>query len=179
MVGSLLTARLAVAAAGESVSPSALWGDLAAGPYAAGYRTVFLADRSRTWATPDGRPDSRGRPIRVSVWYPAIQGSQPMRIEDYVRRTTPAEFADAERVLEERDATVVAEWAPPEATPSLMQARTNAASDATPASGRFPLVLYAGGVNPYTLSNVVLAEFLADIAADFRRDALMSRKSEQ
>src|SRR5207247_5024524 len=44
-------ARLAVAAAGESVSPSALWGDLAAGPYAAGYRTVFLADRSRTWVT--------------------------------------------------------------------------------------------------------------------------------
>src|SRR5947209_14618056 len=29
------------------------------------------------------------------------------------------------------------------------------------AVGRFPLVLYSGGVNPYTLSNGILAELLA------------------
>jgi dienelactone hydrolase len=84
-----------------------------------------------------------------------------MRIIDYVRRTAAPEFMDVERALETRDTTVVSEWAPPEANSSLLDAKTEAYSDAPPAGGRFPLVLYAGGVNPYTLSNVVLAEFLA------------------
>jgi dienelactone hydrolase len=84
-----------------------------------------------------------------------------MRIADYVRPGASAVFGDAEAALEHRDGTVVAEWAPPDQLPTLMATPMRAVRDATPVSGRFPLVLYAAGINEYTLSNVVLAEFLA------------------
>ena len=145
----------------QSVS-SPLWGQLVAGPYAPGYTTRFVIDRSRTWASPsEGRPGDRGRPIRISMWYPAVASTATMRIADYVHPGAPAKFGAAEGALEHRDSTVVAEWAPPDQLPGLMATPMRASRDAAPASGRFPLVLYAAGVNPYTLSNVVLAEFLA------------------
>ncbi|HEV2986113.1 MAG TPA: alpha/beta fold hydrolase [Vicinamibacterales bacterium] len=84
-----------------------------------------------------------------------------MRIADYVRPGASAMFGDAEAALEHRDDTVVAEWAPPDQLPTLMATPMRAVRDATPISGRFPLVLYAAGINAYTLSNVVLAEYLA------------------
>jgi dienelactone hydrolase len=141
---------------------SPLWGQLVAGTSVPGYTTRFVTDRSRTWASPSpARPDDRGRPIRISMWYPALGGRAPMRIADYVRPGASAAFADVEAALEHRDGTVTAEWAPPDQLPTLMATRMRAVRDATPVSGRFPLVLYAAGINAYTLSNVVLAEFLA------------------
>jgi dienelactone hydrolase len=141
---------------------SPLWGQLVAGTSVPGYTTRFVTDRSRHWASPSGvRPDDRGRPIRISMWYPAVGSRAQMRIADYVRPGASAMFGDAEAALEHRDGTVVAEWAPPDQLPTLMATPMRAGRDATPVSGRFPLVLYAAGINAYTLSNIVLAEFLA------------------
>ncbi len=144
---------------------SPLWGTLIAGRYMVGYRANFVGDRSRVWTARQpatgNRPDQRGRPIRISMWYPSSQRRAVMRIDDYVRGDAPPTFADAEAALEDRDRRVVAEWAPPDALTALMDTPTNASRDVPLASGRFPLILYAAGINPYTLSNVVLAEFLA------------------
>ena len=96
------------------------------------------------------------------MWYPAVAGTAAMRIADYIHPGAPARFAAAEGALEHRDEAVVAEWAPPDEVPTLLATPMRAYREATPASGRqVPLVLYAAGVNPYSLSNVVLAEFLA------------------
>ena len=137
---------------------SPLWGQLVAGPYAPGYATRFVTDRSRTWGS---QSDDRGRPIRISMWYPANSARAAMRIADYVQAGASGMFGKAGTVLERRDRAVVAEWAPAEQLPTLFATQMRAVRDATPASGRFPLVLYAAGINAYTLSNVVLAEFLA------------------
>jgi hypothetical protein len=106
-----------------------------------------VTDRSRTWASQwPKRPDDRGRPIRISMWYPAAGSRAPMRIADYVRPGASAMFGDAEAALEHRDGNVVAERAPPDQLPTLMATPMRAVRDATPASGRFPLVLYAAAL---------------------------------
>src|ERR1700680_3380624 len=76
--------------------PAPLWGSLSAGPYAVGFRTLYQFDRTRTWRTTRGyeksfAPDLNGRPIRVSVWYPAIRDAQSRQIlfEDYVKPAGP------------------------------------------------------------------------------------------
>ena len=57
---------------------SPLWGNLSAGSYAVGFKTLYQFDRTRTWRTTHGTekpfaPDLNGRPIRISIWYPAIR----------------------------------------------------------------------------------------------------------
>jgi hypothetical protein len=53
-----------------------LWGELPAGPYKVGCKLIYEIDRSRTWRTTRTyeqslSADQGGRPIRISVWYPA------------------------------------------------------------------------------------------------------------
>lgn len=148
-------------------SVPALWGSLAPGPYAVGYRVVYAFDPSRTWhlsrsySDPHFSPDVLGRPVRISVWYPARAGTKRMRITDYIHNRVPEAFRAAETALEKRDARVIGEWVPPGEFEKLMQTTAGAAQDAQPLKGPFPLVLYSAGVNGYTESNVVMAEFLA------------------
>jgi alpha-beta hydrolase superfamily lysophospholipase len=143
------------------------WKELHPGPYAVGYRVIFAFDPSRTWRTtrPYGgafTPDTQGRPVRVSVWYPAAPGSRrAMTMADYLAPRSPARFRDANADLERRDRRVLAEMAPPDAFDALLGTRMHAALGTAPASGQFPLVLYSGGVNSYTLSNAIMAEVLA------------------
>src|SRR5689334_15081235 len=64
--------------AGTAPAPAPLWGSLRAGPHAVGFRTIYRFDRSRTWQATRGQavafaPDLAGRPIRISVWYPAVR----------------------------------------------------------------------------------------------------------
>lgn len=153
------------ALAQNPISP--LWGSLTPGPYAVGYRVVFAFDQSRTWhlsrtySNPELSPDVLGRPIRISIWYPAIAGSGRMRIADYLHNDAPEEFRAAEAALEKRDRRVIAEWVPAGVVENLLRTSVAAYRDAQPAAGPFPLVLYSAGVNSYTESNVILAEFLA------------------
>jgi dienelactone hydrolase len=148
-------------------STSALWGNLNPGSYAVGYRVVYAFDRSRTWhrtrtySEPQFSPDFLGRPVRISVWYPAIAGARKMRIADYIHNRAPETFRTAEAALEKRDARVIAEWVPPQELGKLMQTSVGSYQDALPVAATFPLVLYSGGVNAYTESNVVMAEFVA------------------
>jgi dienelactone hydrolase len=148
-------------------STSVLWGSLNPGSYAVGYRVAYVFDRSRTWhrtrtySEPQFSPDVLGRPVRICVWYPAIASAGKMRITDYIHNRAPETFRTAEAALEKRDARVIAEWVPPQELGKLMQTSAGAYRDAQPVAASFPLVLYSGGVNAYTESNVVMAEFLA------------------
>jgi pimeloyl-ACP methyl ester carboxylesterase len=143
------------------------WAELHAGPYAVGYRVVFALDPTRTWrrTRPYGKPfspDTQGRPVRVSVWYPAAPGpSRAMTVADYVRPASPKRFEEANTFLVRRDTRVVAEMVPADAFSALLGTSMRAGLGRRPARGRFPLVLYSGGVNSYTLSNAIMAELLA------------------
>jgi dienelactone hydrolase len=148
-------------------STSVLWGGLNHGPYAVGYRVIYAFDKSRTWhvsrtsSEPGFSPDVLGRPVRISIWYPAIAGDGKMRIVDYIRNRAPVTFRAAEAALEKRDERVIAERVPAGEFENFMQTSVVACREALPAEGPFPLVLYSAGVNGYTESNVVMAEFLA------------------
>jgi dienelactone hydrolase len=154
--------------AGQTAPPALPWTALQPGVYPVGYRVLYEFDRSRTWHATrrDGAPfspDENGRPVRVSLWYPAgaIDDLQKMKILDYVHPEGPASFADANRALETRDRRVLAEMAPEKSFQLLLNTGMQAHAGAPFANGRFPVVLYSGGVNSYTLSNAILAELLA------------------
>src|SRR5215831_3758792 len=77
--------------ADRTAPPALPWTALEPGVYPVGYRVLYKFDRSRTWhATRRSgapfSPDENGRPVRVSLWYPAgaIDGLRKMKILDYV-----------------------------------------------------------------------------------------------
>src|SRR5438105_2930534 len=145
-----------------------LWGDLSPGPYAVGYRVIRAFDRTRTWRVtrPDVgsfSPDLDGRPIRLSVWYPADpEGSTaPMRFGDYFPARGPAAFEELDAALDRRDRALAASSVPQGQLEELLATFVPSREEAQPAAGSFPLVLCCGGMNDGTTSNAVLAEFLA------------------
>jgi dienelactone hydrolase len=145
-----------------------LWGDLRAGNYAVGFRTIFRYDSSRTWKSTrsyDGTfsPDLKGRPVQVNVWYPgsADQSSTKMRFGDYVDQSAPEDFVELNTVMKQRSRDDAGGSVPRREIPALQSAEMNAHRDASSANGRFPVVLYFGGLNATINSNAILAEYLA------------------
>jgi dienelactone hydrolase len=146
-----------------AVAAALLWGDLKPGPYAVGFRTIYDVDASRQFGT------TTGRPIRISIWYPATPNpaSHPMRYGDYLHYDGPANFRDVDAALEKADRMLWLEDLN-EVSPTgdaiaekLFATPTAAIRDAPPAGGRFPLLLYSGGVASRADANVELGEFLA------------------
>lgn len=150
-------------------SPAPLWGALRPGAYAVGFRTIYRFDRTRTWRVTrpyekQFAPDLNGRPIRVSVWYPATLNSRSrqMHYEDYIATAKEKEFSDLDTILERRDRLIAGLSVPSDRIGDLLATGVNAYRDAAPATGRYPLVLHFGGLNDTATINVfVLAEFLA------------------
>ena len=137
------------------------------GRYAVGYRVLYAFDVSRTWRTTRPyekpfTPDLGGRPLRVSVWYPAVKGAAaPMRVIDYIHRDAPPAFREMNDDLERRDRRVLAEMVPDGSFDAFLRTGMHARFAATSTPGRFPLLLYCGGVNSFTMSNAIMAELLA------------------
>ncbi|MCP3063449.1 hypothetical protein LXT21_32195 [Myxococcus sp. K38C18041901] len=164
VVGMVLLVGLPAAA---KPAPSPLWGELVPGPHAVGYQVLYRFDMSRTWevSRPYGKaftPDSRGRPLRISVWYPAASATgRRLRFEDYFRGgTAPKGFADVEALLVEREGgTYQRNFR--EAYSTLAATPVNAFANAPAATGRFPLVLATGGQGAMLTTNATLAEYLA------------------
>ncbi len=74
----------------------ALWGDLEVGSYAVGFKFIYQQDYSRDWNVAEdsnGYPleIGRGRPVRISVWYPAKRQSNApkMLYRDYMPFSRP------------------------------------------------------------------------------------------
>ena len=152
--------------AATSVSP--LWGDLSPGRYRVGFRTMFRFDSSRTWqGTRDYKgtfsPDMNGRPVQINVWYPAAAAgsTRQMRFGDYVDQSSAEIFSKFNAVMKERNQRNAVDSFPSDQFGALQATPMNAYADAPAAEGRFPAVLYFGGLDAEINSNVILAEYLA------------------
>jgi len=147
----------------------ALWGDLKSGSYPVGFRFIYKYDYSRGWKTREdanGYPqaESRGRPIRVSVWYPAKNRANASRMlyEDYIPSTArQAGFAELNSLLKKRDVTNLRASLKGEEYNNLVMMRMAAVQNAVPQNGAFPLIVYSAGLNNSSQDNVVLCEYLA------------------
>jgi len=145
-----------------------LWGNLVAGPYRVGFRRLFRFDASRTWQTTRDfqggfTPDLNGRPVQVNVWYPAATTGtvRQMRFADYVDQTAPQPFSKFNVIMNERNRRNAADSVSRDQLAGLQTTPMNAYLDAPPATCRFPVVLYFGGLDADMNSNVILAEYLA------------------
>ena len=173
-------------AQGESGPRPRLWGELAPGPYGVGFRALHAVDRTRTWRVTRPyekgfSPDLAGRPVRVTVWYPAkpAQKTATMRYADYIHVPGPAAFADLDSILEKRDRAIAELSVGKGRLPDLLATVVPARVNAHPAEGRFPLVLYVGGLNADSTSNTVLAEYLASHGYVFAAIPLLGPTDQQ
>jgi dienelactone hydrolase len=145
------------------------------GPHAVGFRTVELSDPSRSGGAPfdwEGAPPAihAGRPIAVSLWYPAIPGGSTseggvsrMGLRDYIGYfTTAGEYPGGPTQREETARRYLEGCAPlaPHAYRE-METAAHAVWNAPAAAGRFPLVVYAPGFGSSAVENFYLHEWLA------------------
>lgn len=146
------------------------WSDLGAGPYAVGFRVLYERDPRRPWhKRADKVADDPGRPIRMSIWYPAVPSAQakPMAYGDYLHHGGPDDFRELNDRLDKSDLDGILgdfrELSPPgePAFDNLLSTPAAAYANAPPAPGRFPLVLYSGGKASRADANVELGEYLA------------------
>ena len=131
------------------------------GPHSVGLKVVEQYDYSRIYrrATDElGKPyhGERARPIQTLIWYPAqaAGSAKPMNVGDYGNLTatetsfgSPRMSADAKTWIDGMKPTL--------ATPMW------AVRDATPAPGRFPVVIYAPSFSAMSWENADLCEYLA------------------
>lgn len=169
LVGFTLTNRIAF------TEDSRLWGGLKPGAHGVGFRSVFRYDYSRPYKRKynhEGKLQAgeRGRPIQISIWYPAKPGGSAasMAFEDYVHLTAKEESSGE---LTEQDkqqsatAFLKSRWsgeAPEDQLKAVLKIKTAAVGNAQPADGKFPVVLIAHSVSmsfPYGQS--MLSEYLA------------------
>jgi pimeloyl-ACP methyl ester carboxylesterase len=146
-----------------------LWGELESGAYGVGFKFIYQQDYSRGWkAKEDSNGYSlatgRGRPVRISVWYPAKRQTNNPRMlyRDYLPSTAQnAAFTELNRLLEKRDVGNLRANLKAEEFSALMTTRMAAVQNAVPQKGVFPLVVYSAGLNNNSQDNVVLCEYLA------------------
>ncbi len=154
------------------------WGELAAGPFAVGFRTAFKTDYGRHYGPPAGEPGAprQFRPIFVAAWYPAdvaATASGPMTYGDYLNVTAEDEaFASfAKRITAYvRDVTITYSLGrKPEEMDDAgrreleerEQLPLRAVRDAPSAAGRFPVIVCHPGLGGSYEDNTVLCEYLA------------------
>ena len=171
-LGLIFLVALSVSAPQAHEKPAAkppFWAALGAGKYAVVFRILYMRDHKRKWlAAPSASPDP-GRPIRISLWYPAepSPSAQPMKDGDYLHHDGPADFRDFNAKLDKSDTD---SWLSDlqDLSPrgdaifaEVLALPAAAYRDAPFAPGRFPLVLFSGGKASRADANVELAEYLA------------------
>lgn len=130
------------------------------GPYNVGLRVVEQYDYSRVFRSPiddlakpyDGE---RARPLQTLIWYPAEHSDKrPMTVADYVGLlSTETSFGRPET------SAAAKEWLT--AMRETVAIPLWAVRDATPMSGRHPIVIYAPGLSSTSWENADLCEYLA------------------
>jgi hypothetical protein len=156
-----------------------LWGSLKPGPNAVGYRHLYRVDHTRQYdpefvTDPTKLPVHKPRPIYICVWYPAQKSdAKPMEYRQYLDvSSNDALIAPFVKKLSRHVVNVVSDTTvgkePANRTPAetaaferLLATSTFAVKDASPAEGRFPVVIYHAGLNGVADDNSVLFELLA------------------
>ena len=163
---------LAVVGSAQEITrrPTPFWESLGAGPHKVGFKVLWLRDPSRRWLNVKNETAADpGRPIRVSLWYPALPspGQRQMTYGQYLHHAAPPGYRELSDRLDREDAdswfSDMRELVPP-GEPILNRifaTPTGAYVDAPAARGRFPLLLYSGGKGSRADDNIELAEYLA------------------
>ncbi|MGP8235722.1 MAG: alpha/beta fold hydrolase [Limisphaerales bacterium] len=101
--------------------------------------------------------------MQLNIWYPAESGTSArgMKFIDYVQQAAPEAFSTLNSLMNERNRLGAESSVPAAQLGALRSTRMSARLNGPPAVGRFPAVLYAGGLNADINSNFVLAEYLA------------------
>jgi tetratricopeptide (TPR) repeat protein len=132
----------------------------APGPHQVGLKVVEQYDYSRTYrrTTDDlGKPyqGERARPLQTLIWYPAEKTTaKPMTVGDYGNlAATETSFGKPDLSADQK------QWL--EAIKPTLGMPMWAVRDATPLSGRFPVVIYAPSFSAMSWENADLCEYLA------------------
>ncbi len=153
-----------------SAQQSFLTFTLSPGPYAVGFKSVNQFDNSRSFSrySAEGTLVNKGgtRPIQTSIWYPAEKGDNEilMQFEDYVDLAAfEVGFPEmtSEVRLQARKGIQSFYNSPNSRFESELKAKTKAVRDAGPASGSFPVIIYAPSIGSQSFENSVLFEYLA------------------
>ncbi len=127
------------------------------GPHAVGFRALFQYDNSRTY----GRLPAR--PIQTLIWYPARESLKPMTYGEYIEfgvnrenfNLSTQEIKDAVKPLLKTYG-----WTDDQIAEESARIQW-ATRGATPASGKFPVVIYAPSFGSPAYENADLCEYLA------------------
>ena len=151
------------------------WGQLVPGRYAVGFRLAVEYDHSRRIAPPmdfEGKPNTGplAMPMQIGVWYPAVPAPSTRAMPYGIfaalgakgNDLTPVTAADRARAIESMRSFSGFAFGRALADSQIQPVdtvKTAAVRDATPAPGRFPVVIAAtdGSITPAT----VLFEYLA------------------
>ncbi len=130
------------------------------GPHQVGLKVVEQYDYSRTYrhTTDDlGKPyqGERARPLQTLIWYPAEKTiAKSMTVGDYGNlAATETSFGKPNLSVDHK------QWL--EAIKPTLAMPMWAVRDATPLSGRFPVVIYAPSFSAMSWENADLCEYLA------------------
>ena len=139
-----------------------LWGDLKPGDYTPGFRLIEKLDKSRCYPAPEDTT-MKARPVRIYIWYPTLKSDRSsLRFGDFVRMAAADFGLTAEAVCTEWTPTPLAKGLDQERLNALFKNCTLAVSEANPAEGAFPLIIFGQGLYyEFPLSHLVLCEFMA------------------
>lgn len=141
------------------------------GKHAVGFRLVQQYDFSRSMkgkhdlVTGEAIKTERARPVQTLIWYPSDKPGKPLRFIDYLRTTeTRPDFqlpgAEIERKLKEKTDKVLRVFGN-ERGNAEVQAVMRASKGTSPASGKYPVLIYAPGAGGEAMENVDNFEYLA------------------
>ena len=132
------------------------------GDYSVGFHHYLTTDSTRTYTRIyDWSTKSMLRPIPVSLWYPSDKKSntaKPFKIQEYMdilKEEEEWEYLPNDQILN---------WFYYANTPSNqdhLTETTTAFPDIAPASGKFPVVIYAPSYQAASIENFALCEYLA------------------
>src|SRR5262249_37234165 len=155
LAGVVVTVAPAVAA---SVSSP----DVPAPAAGVGFRVLARVDTARRVS-----PHTAGRPLQISLWYPAAPGGRAMRLRDSLllpaAETTPGPpTAEAEKkVLATYRKYLAQAKVSAAGADALLATRMQARRDAPPAPGASPLVVIVEGNGEGAYDQALLGEMLA------------------
>ena len=134
------------------------------GPYQVGFAIRHERDPGRRFGA-----QNAPRPVQILVWYPASPSTsgKPVTYEDYLlSAATEVVFSTTGDAFQRQHINEVREMVQTSGGSEKLFDRqlkraTWAMADAKPAAGRFPLVIFAPGMNAKAFQNSVLCEYLA------------------
>jgi dienelactone hydrolase len=139
------------------------------GPHPVGFRVVHQYDYSRVYKPAfdlEGKPTKgeRARPIQTLIWYPAQpdKSAQPMLYGRYVELLATEQDFDGNKAQKAATLQYALEYQDLMGKYDIERVQaTHALSEAKPASGSFPVVIYAPCLNGPAFENSDLCEYLA------------------